>query len=211
MDCLLSVTTKKGEDGKIVEYNGIVRDITAYKKAQEMIHHMAYHDPLTGLPNRILLNDRLNMAIARAQRGGKKIAVMMLDIDKFKGINDQYGHEAGDKLLKTVADRLGNALRKSDTIARMGGDEFIVIVPEMEKSADVSVVVQKILKTFSTPFDCNGFKLPSSTSIGVAMYPEDGDNGEALIRCADIAMYSVKARGGNNFCIYVPEIEDKQV
>jgi diguanylate cyclase (GGDEF)-like protein/PAS domain S-box-containing protein len=211
MDCLLSVTTKKGEDGKIVEYNGIVRDITAYKKAQEMIHHMAYHDPLTGLPNRTLFNDRLNMAIARAQRGGKKIAVMMLDIDKFKGINDQYGHEAGDKLLKTVADRLGNALRKSDTIARMGGDEFMVIVPEMEKSADVSVVVQKILKTFSTPFDCNGFKLPSSTSIGVAMYPEDGDNGEALIRCADIAMYSVKARGGNNFCIYVPEIEDKQV
>ena len=210
MDCLLSVTTKRGEDGKIIEYNGIVRDITAYKKAQEMIHHMAYHDPLTGLPNRTLFNDRLNMAIARAQRGGKKIAVMMLDIDKFKSINDQYGHETGDKLLKSVSDRLGNALRKSDTIARMGGDEFLIIVPEMEKEADVLVVVQKILTIFQSPFDCNGFALPSSTSIGVAMYPEDGDNGEALIRCADIAMYSVKAKGGNNFCIYVPEIEDKQ-
>jgi diguanylate cyclase (GGDEF)-like protein/PAS domain S-box-containing protein len=210
MDCLLSVTTKRGEDGKIIEYNGIVRDITAYKKAQEMIHHMAYHDSLTGLPNRTLFNDRLNMAIARAQRGGKKIAVMMLDIDKFKSINDNYGHETGDKLLKTVADRLGNALRKSDTIARMGGDEFLVVVPEMEKAADVLVVAQKILTVFQTPCDCNGFKLTSSTSIGVAMYPEDGDNGEALIRCADIAMYSVKAKGGNNFCIYVPEIENKQ-
>ncbi|MBP1745916.1 MAG: hypothetical protein H6Q54_531, partial [Deltaproteobacteria bacterium] len=145
MDCLLSVTTKRGEDGKIIEYNGIVRDITAYKKAQEMIHHMAYHDPLTGLPNRTLFNDRLNMAIARAQRGGKQIAVMMLDIDKFKSINDKYGHETGDKVLKTVADRLGNALRKSDTIARMGGDEFLIIVPEMEKAADVLVVAQKIL------------------------------------------------------------------
>ena len=210
MDCLLSVTTKRGEDGKIIEYNGIVRDITAYKKAQETIHHMAYHDPLTGLPNRTLFNDRLNMAIARAQRGGKKIAVMMLDIDKFKSINDKYGHETGDKVLKTVADRLGNALRKSDTIARMGGDEFLIIVPEMEKAADVLVVAQKIQTIFNTPFECNGFKLTSSTSIGVAMYPEDGDNGEALIRCADIAMYSVKAKGGNNFCIYIPEIEDKQ-
>jgi diguanylate cyclase (GGDEF)-like protein/PAS domain S-box-containing protein len=210
MDCLLSVTTKKDEDGKIIEYNGIVRDITAYKKAQEMIHHMAYHDPLTGLPNRTLFNDRLNMAIARAQRGEKQIAVMMLDIDKFKSINDKYGHETGDKILKTVADRLGNALRKSDTIARMGGDEFLIIVPEMEKAADVLVVAQKILTIFNTPFEWNGFKLASSTSIGIAMYPEDGDNGEALIRCADIAMYSVKAKGGNNFCIYVPEIEDKQ-
>jgi diguanylate cyclase (GGDEF)-like protein/PAS domain S-box-containing protein len=210
MDCLLSVTTKRGEDGKIIEYNGIVRDITAYKKAQETIHHMAYHDPLTGLPNRTLFNDRLNMAIARAQRGGKQIAVMMLDIDKFKHINDKYGHETGDKVLKTVADRLGNALRKSDTIARMGGDEFLIIVPEMEKAADVLVVAQKILTVFQTPFDWNGFKLSGSTSIGIAMYPEDGDNGEALIRCADIAMYSVKAKGGNNFCIYVPEIEDKQ-
>jgi len=211
MDCLLSVTTKKGEDGKIIEYNGIVRDITAYKKAQETIHHMAYHDALTGLPNRTLFNDRLNMAIARAQRGGKKIAVMMLDIDKFKSINDKYGHETGDKLLKSVAGRIGGGLRKSDTIARMGGDEFLIIIPEMENLADVAAVAEKILTVFQTPFDCNGFQIRSSTSIGVAMYPTDGDNGEMLIRCADIAMYSVKSKGGNNFCIYVPEIENKQV
>ncbi len=211
MDCLLSVTTKRGEGGKIVEYNGIVRDITAYKKAQQMIHHMAYHDPLTGLPNRALFNDRLNIAIARSQRNGKKIAVMMLDVDKFKNINDKYGHETGDKLLKSVADRIGGVLRKSDTIARMGGDEFLIIVPEMENVKDVMAVAQKILTLFQTPFDCNGFQLRSSTSIGVAMYPEDGDNGEMLIRCADIAMYSVKAKGGNSFCVYVTESENKQV
>ncbi len=211
MDCLLSVTTKRGENGKIVEYNGIVRDITAYKKAQQMIHHMAYHDPLTGLPNRALFNDRLSVAIARSQRDGRKIVVMMLDVDKFKNINDEYGHETGDKLLKNVADRIGGALRKSDTIARMGGDEFLIIVPEMENAADVMAVAQKILTLFQAPFNCNGFQIRSSTSIGVAMYPEDGDNGEMLIRCADIAMYSVKAKGGNNFCIYVPEIENNQV
>ncbi len=143
MDCLLSVTTKRGENGKIVEYNGIVRDITAYKKAQQMIHHMAYHDPLTGLPNRALFNDRLSVAIARSQRDGRKIVVMMLDVDKFKNINDEYGHETGDKLLKNVADRIGGALRKSDTIARMGGDEFLIIVPEMENAADVMAVAQR--------------------------------------------------------------------
>jgi diguanylate cyclase (GGDEF)-like protein len=136
---------------------------------------------------------------------------MMLDVDKFKNINDKYGHEMGDKLLKSVADRIGGALRKSDTIARMGGDEFIIIVPELENVKDVMAVAQKILALFQTPFDCNGFQLRCSTSIGVAIYPVDGDTSEMLIRCADIAMYSVKATGGNSFCTYVPEIENKQV
>jgi diguanylate cyclase (GGDEF)-like protein/PAS domain S-box-containing protein len=211
MDCLVSVTTEKGEDGKIYEYHGIVRDVTTLKKAQEMINYMAFHDPLTGLPNRALFNDRLNMAMARAKRGRKKIAVMMLDLDKFKSINDKFGHEAGDKLLKAVAGRLEDTLRKSDTIARMGGDEFIIIVPEMDKAVDVTVVVHKIIALFHKPFECNGIKLPSSTSIGVAMYPEDGDKGELLMRCADIAMYNAKAHGGNNFCFYSPEIDHNQV
>jgi len=206
MDCLVSVTTEKGEDGRICEYHGIVRDVTTLKKTQEMIKYMAFHDPLTSLPNRVLFNDRLNMAIARAKRGGKKIAVMMLDLDKFKNINDRFGHEAGDILLKAVAGRLQDALRKSDTIARMGGDEFMIIVPEMEKTVDVAAVAEKVLNLFHAPFACNSFSLLSSTSIGVAIYPEDGHDGEALIRCADIAMYNVKANGGNNFCIYGPDI-----
>lgn len=207
MDCLVSVTAERGEDGRISEYQGIVRDITNLKKAQEMIKHMAFHDPLTGLPNRALFNDRLNMAIARAKRGEKKIAVIMLDLDKFKNINDKFGHEAGDVLLKAVADRFRNALRESDTIARMGGDEFIIIVPEMDTTADSTVVAEKILTLFHRPFECNGFTFSSATSIGVALYPENGESGEELTRCADIAMYKAKADGGNNFCLYMPEIE----
>jgi len=211
MDCLLSVTTKRGEDGKIIEYSGIVRDITSQKKAQEMIHHMAYHDLLTGLPNRALFSDRLNMAIAGAQRSGKRIALMVLDIDKFKNVNDIYGHEIGDNLLKSLADRIKGALRKSDTIARMGGDEFVIVIPEIENTADCASVAKKILTVFQKPFDCNGTEIFSSPSIGVAIYPEDGDNDETLIRCADIAMYAVKAKGGNNVCIYTPEIKNKEI
>jgi diguanylate cyclase (GGDEF)-like protein/PAS domain S-box-containing protein len=210
MDCLVSVSPERGEAGRICEYHGIVRDVTTLKKAQEMVKFMAFHDPLTGLPNRALFKDRLKMAIARAKRGGKQIAVMMLDLDKFKSINDRYGHETGDMLLKAVAERLQDTMRKSDTVARMGGDEFIAIIPEMDKTSDIAVVAEKIINLFHVPFECNGSSLPSSTSIGVAVYPEDGEHGEALIRCADIAMYNVKAHGGNNFCIYKPEIENHQ-
>jgi len=210
MDCLVSVTTERGEDGRVNEYHGIVRDVTTLKKAQDLIKFMAFHDPLTGLPNRALCNDRLEMAIARAKRGGKQIAVMMLDLDKFKNINDRHGHEAGDILLKSVADRLQGVLRRSDTVARMGGDEFIIIIPEMDKTSDISVVAGKILTVFHAPFECNGLTFRSSTSIGVAMYPEDGNNGEALTRCADIAMYAAKAKGGNNFCVYKPNMEHNQ-
>jgi diguanylate cyclase (GGDEF)-like protein/PAS domain S-box-containing protein len=208
MDCLVSVTTERGEDGRISQYHGIVRDVTTLKKAQEMIKYMAFHDPLTGLPNRALFNDRLSMALSRAKRGGKKIAIMMLDLDKFKSINDKFGHGAGDTLLKAVADRLRVALRKSDTVARMGGDEFIIIVPEMDKTTDVAIVAEKILALFHKAFECNGFMFASSTSIGVAIYPENGDRGEELMRCADIAMYKAKAEGGNNICIYCPEIDN---
>lgn len=207
MDCLLSVTTKRGDNGKITEYNGIVRDITAFKKAQETIHRMAYHDPLTGLPNRSLFNDRLTMAIARAQRGKRQIAVMMLDLDKFKVINDTLGHETGDKLLKAVAERLTVSLRKSDTVARMGGDEFMIIVPDVERLDDTGLIAEKVLALFHTPFECEGLILTSTASIGMAVYPHHGDSGESLIRCADIAMYRVKAAGGNNVCLYTQKDE----
>lgn len=207
MDCLLSVVSKKGDDGRVAEFHGIVRDVTNLKKAQEMIKYMAFHDPLTGLPNRALFNDRLNMCIARAKRGGKRVAVLMLDIDRFKSVNDVFGHDAGDKLLKAVAERLNDALRKSDTIARMGGDEFIIIVPEMTKVSDATVVAEKIVEIFNSPFLCDGLSLKSSTSIGVAMHPEDGDSSEALIRCADIAMYRAKTEGGNGFFVYDPTME----
>jgi len=124
MDCLLTMSEKKTQDGASIGYQGIVRDITAFKKAEETIRHMAYHDALTGLPNRILFGDRLSVAMAQAQRDGQRVAVAMLDLDKFKSVNDLLGHKVGDFLLKAVANRLSSVLRKSDTVARMGGTSF---------------------------------------------------------------------------------------
>jgi diguanylate cyclase (GGDEF)-like protein/PAS domain S-box-containing protein len=207
MDCLLTVTTKREENGLISEYHGIVRDVTAFNKAQATIRYMAYHDPLTGLPNRSLFNDRLNMARARAERSGQKIAVMMLDLDKLKRINDTLGHETGDMLLRSVAQRLSGVLRKSDTIARMGGDEFLVIVPEVSSAEDAWVVTRKILDAFAEPFQIGNRELPTSTSIGFAMYPDDGLDGETLIRHADIAMYEAKIQGGSKCLRYNPKSE----
>ncbi|OPX97707.1 MAG: Cyclic di-GMP phosphodiesterase Gmr [Syntrophorhabdus sp. PtaB.Bin006] len=206
MDCLVSVSTKTSEDGRIIEYRGIVRDVTAHKKAQETVRHMAYHDQLTGLPNRMLFHDRLNMAMARAQRNGTSIAIMMFDLDKFKGINDSMGHEAGDILLKGVAQRLGNTLRKSDTVARMGGDEFLLILPDITGMETVHIVAERIMNLFEEPFVINGLDVSTTASIGVALYPQDGKEAETLVRHADMAMYHAKAEGGNRYFRYTPEI-----
>jgi diguanylate cyclase (GGDEF)-like protein/PAS domain S-box-containing protein len=206
MDCVVSVSTKTGENGKIIEYRGIVRDITARKKAQETVRHMAYHDQLTGLPNRLLFHDRLNMAMARAQRSRTSIAIMMFDLDKFKSINDNMGHEAGDTLLKGVAQRLGGTLRKSDTVARMGGDEFLLILPDITGMETVHIVAERIMNLFREPFIINNLDVSTTASIGVALYPEDGKEVEALVRNADMAMYHAKAEGGNKYFRYTPEI-----
>ncbi|OPY77043.1 MAG: Cyclic di-GMP phosphodiesterase Gmr [Syntrophorhabdus sp. PtaU1.Bin153] len=207
MDCVVSVNTKTGEDGRIIEYRGIVRDITAHKKAQETVRHMAYHDQLTGLPNRLLFHDRLNMAMARAQRNRTSIAIMMFDLDKFKTINDNMGHEAGDILLKGVAQRLGGTLRKSDTVARMGGDEFLLILPDITGMETVHIVAERIMNLFQEPFVINNLDVSTTASIGVALYPEDGKEVEALVRHADMAMYHAKAEGGNKYFRYTPETD----
>ncbi|NLW34713.1 MAG: diguanylate cyclase [Syntrophorhabdus aromaticivorans] len=206
MDCLVSVNTKTGEDGRIIKCRGIVRDVTAHKKARETIRHMAYHDLLTGLPNRMLFHDRLNMAMAGAQRNGSSIAVMMLDLDKFKDINDNMGHEAGDILLKTVAQRLDGMLRKSGTVARMGGDEFLLILPDIKGMKAVFAVAERIMDLFRKPLIINGSDVSTTASMGVALYPEDGKEAEALVRHADMAMYHAKAEGGNRYFRYTPGI-----
>ena len=208
MDCILTVTTKKDAEGRIIAYQGIIRDITAEKMEEQTIRHMAYHDALTGLPNRTLLNDRLKMAILNAQRSHKKAAVMMLDLDKFKQINDVWGHKLGDLLLKTVGERLTVALRKSDTVARMGGDEFLVIIPEIDDAEDTDIIAGKILQAFKEPFIISGRNLSVTTSLGVAIYPHDGKDGEALIKNADIAMYAAKATGRNKYRRYSHCMQD---
>ena len=207
MDCLVTVTTKKNELGKVIGYHGIIRDVTMVKKAEETIRHMAYHDALTGLPNRALFNDRLAMATSGALRSGKSVAVMMLDLDKFKQVNDVLGHNTGDILLKSVADRLENTFRKSDTVARMGGDEFMVILPELSEASDVSIVARKVISAFQVPFKLNGNELSVTTSVGVSLYPQNGQDTETLLKKADIAMYYAKTSGRNKFAFYDPGMQ----
>lgn len=202
MDCLLSVTTKRNAEGAIVAYQGIVRNITDRKRAEETVRHMAYHDLLTGLPNRQLFNDRLMMAMIRAKRSEQRAAVAMLDLDKFKDINDTLGHAMGDELLKAAAGRLKKLLRKSDTIARMGGDEFLLVLPDLHQAEDAHRLVSKIMGAFDTPFVVEGYELAITTSAGIAIYPDDGLDTNTLIKKADIAMYRAKQLGRNLYQRY---------
>ena len=208
MDCLVTVMAKRNEKKQIVGYQGIIRDITATKQAEETIRHMAYHDALTGLPNRILFNDRLTMAMANAQRAEKNAAVMMLDLDKFKQVNDVLGHKIGDLLLKAVAERLKKTLRKSDTVARMGGDEFMIILPEIAHEYDAGMVAEKIIEVFQRPFRLETKELSVTTSVGVSIFPKDGADTDTLIKNADIAMYCSKGLGRNKYTCYSPEMSD---
>jgi len=201
IDCLLTVNPKRNEEGGIVGYQGIVRDITERKRIEDLIKHLAYHDYLTGLPNRLLFNDRLSIEVARAKRHQKRLAVMVLDLDRFKDVNDSLGHDTGDKLLKAVAERLTELLRKTDTVARLGGDEFILILTELNQIEDAFVIAQNIIELFQKPFQVNGYIISITTSIGIAIYPDDGDP-DNLVRNADSAMYMAKQKGRNNFQWY---------
>jgi diguanylate cyclase (GGDEF)-like protein/PAS domain S-box-containing protein len=177
-------------------------DITERKRAEDTIHQMAYHDSLTGLPNRKLFSDRLGIALARAKRDQKDVAVIMLDLDHFKDVNDTLGHDAGDILLKAAAKRLNKLLRKSDTVARFGGDEFILILPDLKGKEDVISVAQKIVENFRTPFFIDTHQLTLTTSIGIAVYPHDGTDEAILTKNADIAMYQAKQAGRDRYQIY---------
>lgn len=191
-------------EGNIVGAIETLRDITEQREAKEAIRNLAFHDPLTGLPNRLLFKDRLALAISNGDRNARKIAVMFLDLDRFKHINDTFGHDTGDLLLKATAQRLTAILRKSDTIARMGGDEFLLVLPEMAASNCVDVVAEKILRAFSEPFTLNGHKISVTTSIGIAVYPHDGKDIETLLKMADMAMYEAK-KAGRNKCRHVTD------
>lgn len=159
-----------------------------------------YYDELTRLPNRHLFRDRLEQALAAAKREQRSCAVVFIDLDKFKPVNDEYGHRIGDALLKCAAERIWNAVRESDTVARFGGDEFTILLPAISEAVDAEIVVRKIMLEFTRPFDLDGRILHVGISAGVALYPHDGDEGLALIDAADEAMYRAKSKEGSAYC-----------
>ena len=182
-------------------------DVKERGAADRLANFQAHHDLVTRLPNRALLNDRLDTAIARAQRSQRKLAVMFLDLDGFKAVNDSLGHDLGDRLLKAVAERLQGCIRRSDTLARYGGDEFALLLPDVGAREDAELIAGKILGCLDDPFPIAGRRLSVGASVGIALYPEAGDLGEMLIRKADIAMYHVKSRGKNAYRFFSEEMD----
>lgn len=196
----LAISTVRDDKGKIQNYIGIFTDITHVKDAQRCIEFLANHDPLTELPNRNLFSDRLQQALRRAERRNGQLAVMFIDLDNFKGVNDSYGHDMGDRLLKQAAGRLRGCLREEDTAARMGGDEFTVVLEGQQ--AHATLTAQRIIETLSSPYEIDGYTLTVTASLGISRYPEDGHTVQALLKAADSAMYRAKECGKNNYTFY---------
>lgn len=176
--------------------------------ARRRLEYLARYDPLSGLPNRALFQDRLAQALLRAKRSRSSIALMYIDLDRFKLVNDRFGHAAGDQLLKSVAKRLSSALRETDTAARFGGDEFVVLVERLEDASAAERVARKLLDAFVPAFELDGNSLSVTPSIGIAIHPENGEDIDTLIKNADTAMYCSKRMGRNTFQVYDPELPD---
>jgi diguanylate cyclase (GGDEF)-like protein/PAS domain S-box-containing protein len=185
---------------------GAYLDITERKRAEEQIKSLAYHDALTGLPNRRLFQDRLSVAVAQAHRSGQRLAVLYLDLDRFKPVNDSFGHSAGDRLIQDVAERLRTCLREGDTVARLGGDEFTLLLPGVSQVVDVARVAEKVLDALRLPFQIEGREIFATASIGISLYPEDGRDAETLVKNADAAMYRAKHQGRDNYQLYAPAL-----
>jgi diguanylate cyclase (GGDEF)-like protein/PAS domain S-box-containing protein len=200
-----------GKDGEPEMIEGTVIDITQRKNAERQIVYQAYHDALTGLPNRMLFYDRLTQALSLARRDERGVAVLFMDLDQFKLVNDTLGHAAGDRLLVETARRLQQAVRDSDTVARVGGDEFTLLLRNIEEGADAARAAQKVLEAIARPIELDGQRLYLTTSIGISLFPADGEEAEALLTSADIAMYRAKELGRNGFQLCTPAMNAKSV
>ena len=196
----------RGSQGEFLCYEGTVQDITERRRYQAQLERQANHDLLTGLPNRVLLGDRIAQGIARAQRLGYFLALVFIDLDNFKYINDSLGHAAGDELLKVIATRLSDCLRSSDTVARLGGDEFVLLINDHYRTSSVISLLERVLQDIGRPILLGGREFHVGASLGVAVYPGDGDDAQTLLKHADVAMYAAKDRGRNNFQFFTPEL-----
>lgn len=199
----------RDEQGNITHYQGIIIDVTERELARQKmmqnqmsLEHVAYHDALTGLPNRLLLLDRMQQSIKKAQRAKKYLCVLYIDLDKFKPINDTLGHAAGDEVLKVTANRLSKNIRAVDTVARIGGDEFIVLMESVSDVQDVKAMAQKLNQSLNRSILWERHELFITSSIGISLSPDDGDNAEELMKKADNAMYQSKVKGGNSYQLY---------
>ena len=202
----LLVAPVRAEDGTVTHFVGVQNDISEQKQAEENLLHMATHDALTGLPNRNLLQDRIAQAIGYADRLRHEVAILFIDIDRFKNINDSLGHGVGDTLIVTLAQRLRRAVRAVDTVARVGGDEFVVVLTDIQRETDVNQVISGLVTSISEPVAVDGHELTVSASIGIGLYPRDGQDVTSLLKNADTAMYRAKDAGRNSFRFYTQEM-----
>jgi len=204
-----SIRAIQNEAGDVSHYVSVFSDISTLKQSQEKLDYLAYHDPLTSLPNRLLFEDRLEQALKHAKRDKHEVALLILDLDRFKNINDSLGHPVGDALLVEIAKRLGGLVRQEDTVARLGGDEFVVILERTEKPVDGAVLAQKILDAFHASIVAEGHELLVTLSIGISQYPIDGEDVPTLVKNGDAALYRAKEEGRNCFKFYTSELTSK--
>lgn len=192
----------KDSTGVITHFVAVKEDVTERKRLEETIRQMAHYDTLTSLPNRALLKDHFTLALAHARRKKEALAVMFVDLDLFKNINDTFGHDAGDQLLQGIAGRLLNCVRETDTVSRLGGDEFTILLPEIGEAENVAMLAGKVIEAIKQPLMVNSNKLSITASIGIALFPNDGEDADTLLKNADIAMYRAKEKGRNNYQFY---------
>jgi diguanylate cyclase (GGDEF)-like protein/PAS domain S-box-containing protein len=196
---IASITPVKQRDGKISHFVAVKEDITALKEAKERIYHLAYHDILTGLPTREIFMVQLLKVLAVARRNATTVAVLFVDLDGFKKVNDTHGHDAGDRLLKKTAERLCSSVRDVDTVARIGGDEFLILLPNLADNSVIAAVAERVVQAVAMPYHVEAMELSITASIGIALYPEHAENSQELVKQADLAMYKIKRQGKNNF------------
>lgn len=205
----MAVSGLRHKNGSLIGYIAIAQDISDQKRDAEQIRFIAEHDALTGLPNRALLNDRLNLAIAHAKRSGKRLGVLQIDLDHFKRVNDSLGHHAGDQLLIGVARRLADGVRASDTVARLGGDEFVVLLVDLNSAEEAARIAAKLVEQIAPPLSIDGQSLEVSASIGVCAFPDDGQDADALLKNADTAMYAAKAAGRGRYSEFTASMAEE--